>query len=95
MSAGGPTVLAMLAVEAQTVVGLRLMMLGSGGTAALIEVHRYKNGMAPVQLGDSSVSPVRSETFEHGMEHGAMSSPGLDPAAKLSSRRPRQYFFET
>ena len=30
----------MLAVEAQTVIGLRLMMLGSGGTAALIEVHR-------------------------------------------------------
>jgi hypothetical protein len=30
----------MLAVEAQTVIGLRLMKLGSGGTAALPEVHR-------------------------------------------------------
>jgi hypothetical protein len=30
----------MLAVEAQSVVGLRLMMLGAGGTAAQTEVHR-------------------------------------------------------
>jgi hypothetical protein len=30
----------MLAVEAQTVIGLRLMMLGAGGTAAQTEVHR-------------------------------------------------------
>jgi hypothetical protein len=30
----------MLAVEAQTVIGLRLIKLGTGGTAALPEVHR-------------------------------------------------------
>ena len=30
----------MLAVEAQTVIGLRLMMLGAGGTAAQAEAHR-------------------------------------------------------
>ena len=30
----------MLAVEAQTVIGLRLVMLGAGGTAAQTEVHR-------------------------------------------------------
>ena len=30
----------MLAVEAQTVIGLRLMMLGAGGTAAHAEAHR-------------------------------------------------------
>jgi hypothetical protein len=30
----------MLAVEAQTVIGLRLMMLGSGGAAARAEAHR-------------------------------------------------------
>ena len=30
----------MLAVEAQTVVGLRLMMLGAGGAAAQAEAHR-------------------------------------------------------
>jgi hypothetical protein len=30
----------MLAVEAQTVIGLRIMMLGAGGTAAQTEVHR-------------------------------------------------------
>jgi hypothetical protein len=30
----------MLTVEAQTVIGLRLMMLGAGGTAAQTEVHR-------------------------------------------------------
>jgi hypothetical protein len=30
----------MLAVEAQTVIGLRLMMLSGGGTAANIETHR-------------------------------------------------------
>jgi hypothetical protein len=30
----------MLAVEAQTVIGLRLMKLGSGGTAADTEAHR-------------------------------------------------------
>ena len=30
----------MLAVEAQTVIGLRLMMLGTGGAAAQAEAHR-------------------------------------------------------
>ena len=30
----------MLAVEAQIVIGLRLMMLGAGGTAAQAEAHR-------------------------------------------------------
>ena len=30
----------MLAVEAQKVIGLRLMMLGAGGTAAQAEAHR-------------------------------------------------------
>ena len=30
----------MLAVEAQTVIGLRLMMLAAGGTAAQTELHR-------------------------------------------------------
>ena len=30
----------MLAVEAQTVIGLRLMMLGAGGNAAQAEAHR-------------------------------------------------------
>jgi len=30
----------LLTLEAQTVIGLRLMMLGAGGTAAQTEVHR-------------------------------------------------------
>ena len=59
----------MLAVEAQTVIGLRLMMLGSGGAAARAEAHRKLTGCSrlPKDLCGSSATPSPRNHGHHGL----------------------------
>jgi hypothetical protein len=74
----------MLAVEAQTVIGLRLMMLGAAGTAAPTEVHRMVTEKASAFI-DATATLARG-----GSAHKVIA--GYRKHVRANSRRLRRSF---
>jgi hypothetical protein len=72
----------MLAVEAQTVIGLRLMMLGAGGTAAQTELHRMMSEKV------SALVEATATLASGGSAHKAIA--GYRKHVRANSRRLRR-----
>ena len=68
----------MLAVEAQTVIGLRLMMLGTGGAAAQAEAHRMiaEKSRAFVEAASTLASGGTAHTVVAGCRKHVRASAG-------------------